>query len=1021
MNPTDALAQQYPTSVVRIWGSDAQTRSQVREAILSQCQAVQLEGEALAIIPQPGDPAVFDAGVHWSRRVLAGLEGTPDGPRILLSPAELLLRGSEVLGIHDDIALDVVAKPPQLAPNRAYLTTWAAQTLETPWTLKPSGAYRGPSGREVPLVRAGARMVSTAPWRNPGLLGRSIESTSRPELEGLLGDHLDDRIIRVSGPAGCGKSRLVWETLQRRARMFLWLQAQPKRRSGLTLVQQLADQLVQPGDDAGLDPLHPRLDPSRRKDFAALRHQDGLASIDFSLALLSATEPAAGPLYLVCDDFEQIQREDLDLLLELSNTRLPNRVLHLILVGRGGTPRSGFEGTFSLRVTPFTGPELDSVTERLFGGLSLPDALCSHLIDATRGHPFALEEGLISLVRSKVMRTLYGNFFFAGTVPATYQPSARLVSHIQAEAGRLGHGTRMTLLALADTPIPPDILTVAAGHLDTERTDAWATAALEAGMLHRVPSPWGIGVEFSCPAYARALALSAPEETRIELRARLGRALQPVSGQGEQHWFVYRLLEGGADASAALLRTAHSAFASNLDSAVLFDALTKELERHREAGGEDETELLLIWRLLPTARRLGKLQHCIPEVERACELTAGDANKQLALASLKASAYEEAGHHRKAEEILLAALQTTPQSDQPKRRGRLALQLAAIYEKAGRLEQASRLLQELYPALESRDLKELAASCHFTLGEIALQRNRLEEAITHHRAAYEARRSLGGNRAVTTSLAALGRVAHAAGNYPQALDYFDRAVKEVEDKESEECAGVLLGTARVLGRLGDHQHAATLNRRALAIYEKREDAAAEAGARLALAETLFELAQNERALAEARQVHFKMDLLSMPAGLAEADRLIGRIELSHRKYELARAHLERALAKHTEQANARGAALDHCWLIELGLAKEDGAALRRHTAGLSELLTELQHSSVVESLSYRMFRGLSWLRLHDARVEDPLPHLESAYREVLRKARPLDPERRHQFLFEVPDNRAIVDFATRQGLEAPDA
>jgi tetratricopeptide (TPR) repeat protein len=752
-----------------------------------------------------------------------------------------------------------------------------------------------------------------------------------------------------------------------------------------------------------------------------MRDQDGLAPIDSTLAILSATEPAAGPLYLVCDDFEQIQPEDLALLLELSNARLSNRVLHLILVGRGGATRPGFEGTFSLRVTPFSGRELDSVTERLFSGLSLPDALSAHLRDTTRGHPFALEEGLLSLVRSKIMRTLYGNFFFAGTVPAAYQPSARLVSHIQAEAGRLGHQTRMTLLALADTPIPPDILTVAAGHLDTERTDAWATAALEAGMLRRVPSPWGVGVEFSCPAYARALALSAPEETRLELRGRLGRALQPVSREGEQHWFVYRLLEGGADAGAALLRTARSAFASDLDPAVLFEALTKELEHHRETGGGDETELLLIWRLLPSARRVGKLQHCIADIERACELTIDDPDKQLALASLKASAYEEAGHHRKAEESLLTALQTTSQLEQPKRRGRLALQLAAIYEKTGRLEQASRLLQDLYPALESQDLKELAATCHFTLGEIALRRNRLEEAITHHRAAYEARRSLRATRTVTTSLAALGRVAHAAGNYPQALDYFDQAVKQVEDKESEECASVLLGTANVLRRLGDYQHAANLNRRALAIYEKREDASAEAEARLALAETLFELEQNERALAEARQVHFKMDLLSMPSELAEADRLIGRIELSHRKYDLARTHLELALEQHVEQGNARGAALDHSWMIELALANEDGAALRRHTARLSQLLTELQNSSIVESLSYRMFRALSWLRLHDASVEDPLPHLESAYREVLRKALPLDPERRHQFLFEVPDNRAIVDLATRQGLEAPEA
>ena len=143
--------------------------------------------------------------------------------------------------------------------------------------------------------------------------------------------------------------------------------------------------------------------------------------------------------------------------------------------------------------------------------------------------------------------------------------------------------------------------------------------------------------------------------------------------------------------------------------------------------------------------------------------------------------------------------------------------------------------------------------------------------------------------------------------------------------------------------------------------------------------------------------------------------------MSHRRYDLARTHLERALKQHGEQGNARGEALGHAYLIELGLVLEDGSALRRHTDGLSKLLEELQQSSIVESLSLRMFRALSWLRLHDDRVEDPLPHLDHAYREVLRKAFPLDPERRHQYLFEVPDNRAIVDFATHEGFEPEDS
>ena len=111
MPPLDSttLALQYPTSVLRIWGGSDQARGHLREAVLDHCHAIELADGGLAITPRPGDPAVFDAGLHWSRKILANLEASDDGPRILISPAELLLRGSEVLGVHDDVGNDVVA------------------------------------------------------------------------------------------------------------------------------------------------------------------------------------------------------------------------------------------------------------------------------------------------------------------------------------------------------------------------------------------------------------------------------------------------------------------------------------------------------------------------------------------------------------------------------------------------------------------------------------------------------------------------------------------------------------------------------------------------------------------------------------------------------------------------------------------------------------------------------------------------------------------------------------------------
>jgi hypothetical protein len=269
LRPLDSavLALRFPASVLRVWGADERRREQIREHLVEECDAVALDGDAMAIVPKPGDPAVFDAGLHWSRRVLTMLESSAiDGPRILISPAELLLRGNEVLGLFDDVAEDIAERPPDLRPNNTYLTTWAAETLETSWDLRSSGAYRGPSGREVPLVQVLGRKISTAPWRNPGLLGRKIESTARPDLQRLLEDHLKDTVVRVTGPPGCGKSRLVWELLQSKARMFLWLQAHPERRRALTLAQQIEEQLLEPHDDQDSDPLHPQLDVHRKPE-----------------------------------------------------------------------------------------------------------------------------------------------------------------------------------------------------------------------------------------------------------------------------------------------------------------------------------------------------------------------------------------------------------------------------------------------------------------------------------------------------------------------------------------------------------------------------------------------------------------------------------------------------------------------------------------------------------------------------------------------------------------------------------
>ena len=57
------------------------------------------------------------------------------------------------------------------------------------------------------------------------------------------------------------------------------------------------------------------------------------------------------------------------------------------------------------------------------------------------------------------------------------------------------------------------------------------------------------------------------------------------------------------------------------------------------------------------------------------------------------------------------------------------------------------------------------------------------------------------------------------GDYPILQSVYAINPSNLGDMASEECSRVLLGTAAVLRRLGDYQHAATLNRQALVIHD----------------------------------------------------------------------------------------------------------------------------------------------------------------------------------------------------------
>ncbi len=298
-----------------------------------------------------------------------------------------------------------------------------------------------------------------------------------------------------------------------------------------------------------------------------------------------------------------------------------------------------------------------------------------------------------------------------------------------------------------------------------------------------------------------------------------------------------------------------------------------------------------------------------------------------------------------------------------------------------------------------------------------MHENRLEEAARHHRAALDERRRQNLSGPAGLSLSALGAVALASGNYPQALAAYQQAYELlVEHGKPTDVSYTLMGVGRALTLLGDYTAASKPLRRALKLRAGRDDVAGESIARLEVAKNYLHLGQPEAALKEAREALFHLELLSLPGPTADAEALLGRIHLAQRRYEEARKHLATALATHRSLELEHAAAFDLAWLLEIALSSDDAEGVRRYAVDLKALIDRLERIDLGERLQLRMFRGLEYLSSRGHKVMDARRHLESAYNEVLRKAVHLQPEARHRFLLQIADNQAIVDAAARLGL-----
>lgn len=1047
MNRPAQLQTRLPCAVIRLWWLDSEGRLREPDAppdrVGDRSEGFYDVGGAWVVVPHGGDPAVFDAATDRARQLELetrrdGSAGTAEASLLAVIYPGMVSLGDDRAQLEpDDLDSDLARDRPEFAPG-VYLSGRAAKMLEYVPALGEGLSYQGHSGKALPFVRFEGPQYDGLPWRNPEVLGQSTRFVDREQLSESLSQLLRETVTRVSGPLGCGKSRLVWETIQRLAGARLWLRARPPRIESPIVSEQIIKQLLIPSAQQLADPLHPRFEAKVDRDQIrqALDKRSGrrseaeirLLNERATVALGHLAAKSEGPVWIVVDDFHQISPHDYAFLKHLLEA-VDLTLFRFVLIGRNGSPwPESLEPFPLLEVPPLEDEVMEAFAAAVTRGLSIPEAVEQRFLEATRGYPFAFEEGLFALVHEKYLRRIYGSFFFGGTEDLEYQPSARLVRHVEAEVSRLGEPLPVRLLSVTEHPVPASELASAASILGKSVPPGWEEPFVEARILDHVQSAWGRGVSIISPINRRALSHSLPPERALSARQALGELLSFGGAGGESHWLSYRLLAGSPEAIDPLLKLFKSRHVKEIAPDELIEALENELSSLRqrqadsdaaESGESREIELELLWRLLPIARRLGRLSHYEEDLVRGVELSAESPQKLLGLASIKAEQDQESGRFQDAENTIQFALKAAGGLE-ARHKALLLMQLGRLFLRQNRFDEAETLFSNLLKALDEDEAVALTASCRFYLGNVALHRGNLEASHSYHLKALEQRQNHQLSRAAGVSFSALGAVATAQGNYPQALDYYTRSLELFKKHTKKEDTFALLGLARAYGRVGDFGAATKPARRALELLENRDDVVGEAIARLAVAMNYADLGQFDAALEAARKAHFQLTMASADEQLAETEMTLGMIHLRQGRTDDARRRFEEALGRFRELGKNLETSFVLAYLIEVSVAQEDAEAIRSFTAELKNRLKKLPPLDQGEILDFRIYRGLEWLSNNGFKVGDPASFLARAYQSVLTKAQNLSQEERQRYLFQIPANQEIVDSATRKGLADTD-
>lgn len=1014
---TPTTVPHLPAALMKIWGaqSSASRLDAQLERLLPMPGMTVVEDGLIAFFPVAGRANVFEAALALAMRLVDGALGIVGGSgaaaglsedqQVLIFPGQTIHRHEDVAVVPEALLEDISRQRPMFPGGGVFLTGYARGWLRGRHSCRKVDEYLSPAGPRIPLFQWAGEEPRPCRWHNIDLLGRKL-AVDRLEVREHLEDVLEHAAARVEGVLGSGKSWAVHDVLSRRDEAVVWLSLE-RSLPGEPLLEKCLTQALWrdwPELFASPDPTaSSQMDSPELPELAQLRrlanHLDQLPRV-------------------VCDGIDGLEADDLERLGQWLAQEDAGSIARFLLVGRSGTSLPAVLQDLPTAEVPRLSPAESSLhLQTACEGLGIGEEMRNHWQDMVLGNPLALEEGVLGLYHHGRIRRVYGSYFFDGASDCDYHLSDRLIRMVEAEVRRLGEPLGLRILAASELAVPPQQIEQAVAASGIVLEENWPRPFIEGGWIEETDSPLGEAYKIASPALAKALLAPLHREAVTSLRHALGRVIVAnEDGSPSNEWRAYQLLAGSPEALSPLLDLSRDS-AEAASRTELFEALLTEYRLFQERGGSAKTELALLWSMLPLARRIERLHELQNELERAIQLAADIPRRKVALLTLKAELDQEKGRFRAAEEGLKQALAISEGAEE-KHRLILFLRLGELLMREDRLHEAREMFTNLLSLVQGQG-GELAATCHYYLGNVALNEKRFDEALEHHAEALHIRQRKE-DRRLGASLSALGALHQERGDYPKAGHFFEQAedVLSRHGGRPEELSFALRGAGRALSHLGDYLAASRPFKRALELGLNR-DVLTEAFARLDIAENHLNLGHVSQALAEAREAHFRLSLISNAILLGEAEMLLGRILLRQQQEDAAKEHFEEALKIHRRLSDSQRQAVDHSWLLELALRQGDSEALLRQSQALESSLSRQPVTSDDETLVFRLFKAFDWLERRQIAVPAARPFLERAYQELMRKTAYLEPEQRHNFLFQSREHEELLAAAAKYQLTPP--